>query len=152
MDETGNTTSTAARTDKRLADTIAYKMILAMNLMVRPFVEEHSRRYSLTLSEWRAMIALAAQPGMSGEDIAQMLYMEKMTVSRSLRSMEKSGRVVRSKDPNNLKRNEWQLTDTGWKLFNSIAEQALERQENLMSVLSAKEKAALSRTLDKLLR
>ncbi|GKX34117.1 MarR family winged helix-turn-helix transcriptional regulator [Hoeflea sp. WL0058] len=138
------------RRDIRLRDTVAYRLILTMNRMVKPFMEEHSRRLKLTLSEWRVINALAASPMSSGEEIARSLNMEKMTVSRSLRSLEKAKRVSHRKDPENLKRNQWQLTDQGWDLFDTLAPTALEHQDNFLSRLTARERETLSRLLGKL--
>jgi DNA-binding MarR family transcriptional regulator len=113
-------------------------------------MEDHSSHFSLTLSEWRVINALAANPMVSGEEIARELHMEKMTVSRSLRSLEKAGRVAHRKDPSNLKRNQWTLTQVGWELFDSLAPMALAHQEAFMSALTMREREQLFRLLDKL--
>jgi len=152
MKENSGNDNDNLRRDTQLRDTIAYRLIQTMNRMVKPFMEEHSKRYSLTLSEWRVINALAANPMVSGEEIARELHMEKMTVSRSLRSLEKTGRVMHRKDSSNRKRNQWTLTQTGWELFDSLAPMALIHQEEFMSVLTTQERDQLFRLLNKLAR
>ena len=139
------------RSDPRITSTLTFRMLTAVNFIARPFQEEYSKRFSLGLTEWRCMMACATAPDSSGEDVARLMGMDKMTVSRSLRSLERAGRAARRADPVNRKRYQWRLTDEGWAVFDAIIPLALTRDENLFTDVSESERAAINRVLDRMM-
>ena len=139
------------RSDASLEGSIGSQLILAMNLIMRPFLDEHARRFDVTLTEWRMLKALAAQPERSGEEIARGLYTDRMTASRALRRLEEKGRATRCKDPGDRKKNLWSLTEAGWALYGDLAPLARARHEEVLSPLTEEERAVLGRALDKVI-
>ena len=139
------------RSEQGLEGSIGSQLILAMNLIMRPFLDEHAKRLDLTLPEWRALKALAAAPGRSGEDVARGLYTDRMTVSRALRRLEGNGRAVRRKDPSDRKKNLWSLTEDGWAVYDELAPTALARQAEVLAALDEEERAVFLRALDKVI-
>lgn len=134
-----------------LTGTIFHQLIVASNLISKPFMEEFARPHALTLSEWRVLMALGTRPGSSGEDVAREMGMERMTVSRSLRSLEADGRVARESDASHPKRLSWTLTSAGARLVATLGADALARQERVLSTLSGPEREQLSALLQRLL-
>lgn len=130
-----------ARTDPRIADTLTFRILVAANRIAEPFPERVGRKFDLTLPEWRCMMALATEPGISGEDIARNMCMDKMGVSRSLRRLAKGGRVIGVPDPANSKRNQWQMTPQGWQVFDQIVPEALARDEAIFAELEPESRA-----------
>jgi DNA-binding MarR family transcriptional regulator len=135
------------RRDPSIRDGLLFRLIYAANLLSRPFVERVGAREGLTLSEWRSLIALSAEPGLSGEDVARATGQDKMTVSRSLRALETKGWVQRTVDARDLKRNCWQMTSSGWTVFDRVADLARERQRHVLDRLPARDRAELQRLL-----
>lgn len=144
----GVTEQDVSRTDLALSNTILFRMMVAMNLAVRPFVETLAHRLGLSLPEWRCMMALATVPDSSGQDVARMMGIDQMTVSRSLRRLEKTGRAQRRTDPRNRKRFQWRLLDKGWSDYDVISPTALMREEELLSPLTNEQKALLKEVLE----
>lgn len=141
----------APRSDPRIVGTLTFRILTAANFIAKPFQEEYSKRFKLGLAEWRCMMACATTPDSSGEDIARLMGMDRMTVSRSLRSLERAGRALRRADPANRKRYQWRLTDEGWAVFDAIIPHALSRAENLFAGISDSERAAINRVLDRMM-
>lgn len=133
----------AQRSDKRIEETLTFRLLVAVNRIVQPFQENFGKPHDLSLPEWRCMMALAAHPGSSGEEVARHMAMDKMAVSRSLRRLEKKRRVDRQADPTNARRNSWEMTDDGWALFDLILPAALERDRHAFEDIPAKEKDRL---------
>lgn len=132
-----------SRVDDSLLSSLLFDLIRTMNVIVKPFLETHGKAFDLTLPEWRAMIMLAASPGISGEEIARRVMMDKMTVSRALRRLEKAGRANRHKLPTDRKTNQWYLTGEGWTAFDEIARAARNHEENVLAGFSMDERAQL---------
>jgi len=133
----------AARADSRIKETLTFRLLVAVNRIVQPFQERFGKPNDLTLPEWRCMMALAAHPRSSGEDVTRRMSMDKMAVSRSLRRLEQHGRVRREQDPANARRNLWELTEAGWDLFDTILPGALERDRKAFAAIPEDEKARL---------
>ena len=135
------------RRDLRIADTVSFRLLQAVNRMTRPFHDEFGRRFGLGLSEWRTVMALAAAPGSSGREVAEAMGLDPMTVSRALRGLEREGRATRIPDPRNRKRHRWSLTEDGWTVFDTVMPVALNRDRNLFGHVSDADRAALDRVL-----
>lgn len=131
----------APRRDPRIAGTLSFALLVAANRIARSFAQAHGRRVGLGLPEWRCMMALAAEPDRSGEDIARAMGMEPMTVSRALRRLARHGRARARSDPARRRRNRWRLTDEGWAVVDVIAPDALARDAALLRRLGAPEAA-----------
>lgn len=138
----------AVRTDPAISATVLFRMTVAMNLAVKPFVETLARSLDLSLPEWRCMMALASSPDSSGQDVSRVMGIDQMTVSRSLRRLEKTGRAQRRTDPQNRKRFQWRLSERGWRDYDIVSPSALAREEEFLSPLTKDQKALLREALE----
>ena len=86
---------------------------------------------------------LAGNPGTTGQDTAAGTGMDRMSVSRNLRSMERKGMVVRVEDAADRKRWNWQLTGAGWEIYDEILPSALARDKLLTRDLSEDTRATI---------
>lgn len=138
-----------ARRDARITGTVSFQLLTAVNRLTRPFHALYGKRFGVGLSEWRCMMALAAAPGASGEDVAETMGMDRMTVSRTLRRLEAGGHALRGPDPAHGRRNRWRLTERGWSVVDAVLPEALERDRTLFGDASPDERAALTRLLSR---
>jgi DNA-binding MarR family transcriptional regulator len=95
------------------------------------------------------MMALAARPDACGDDIARTTGLDKMSVSRGLRALQRQGRAHRTTDPTGAHRSLWQLGDVGWALFDELAPRALARERHILALLDANARRALKAGLDR---
>jgi DNA-binding MarR family transcriptional regulator len=130
-----------------LTRTPAFLLLLAANLMARPFVEAIGREHDLTLAEWRCMMVIAPRPGLANIDVAEASGVDVMTASRALRRLERRGRLERHRDPADKRRMITKLTALGVRLYETIAVSAEHRLELLLADLAVQERAELSRYL-----
>ena len=135
------------RRDERITRTVSFRLLTAVNRMTRPFHTLYGARFGVGLAEWRCLMALAAAPGSSGEDVADMMGMDRMTVSRTLRRLERQARCTRAPDPANRRRNRWRLTAGGWAIVDAVIPEALARDAALFGHVTAAERAALDSVL-----
>jgi len=136
------------RTDAAAVSTLTFKLIVLMNLVVKPFNSTFGVDNNLSLPEWRCMMWLAAHPDASGQDTANGTGMDRMHVSRSLRSMEAKDYTTRHPGRDDRKKWEWSLTPGGWEVYDRIIASALDRDGVLTQSLDADERALVSRFLD----
>lgn len=136
------------RKDTAAVSTLTFKLIVLMNLVVKPFNATFGVENDLSLPEWRCMMWLAANPEASGQDTANGTGMDRMHVSRSLRSMESKHYTTRRPGRDDRKKWEWSLTPEGWRIYDRIIASAIERDAVLTRSLDPDERAVVARFLD----
>lgn len=134
------------RRDTRVRDALVARLIVALNLLTKPFMRNYA--HIISLPEWRCMTGVASMPGTSGETLAQALGVDKMSISRNLRALERRGYARHETDPRNRRRLQWQLTEQGWAVYDLITPHALGRDQQFLAALSPSEAAQLRRMLD----
>ena len=132
------------RTDDRAIGSLTFQLIVLMNVITKPFNMVHGARHGIALSEWRCVMWLAANPGASGQDTADGIGMDRMSVSRNLRSLERKKMVVRHEDQKDRKRWNWRLSAAGWAVYDDILPSAMERDALLQSDLAPTDRAAVA--------
>jgi len=132
-------------------DSLFFKLLLLVNLTARPFSLLYEKRFRITLTEWRVLLTVASRPGLSAIEVGEALGMEKMNVSRAVRSLEKSGRLMRKPHKTDGRSSALAPTAAGRALFATIGPAALKREDLLLAGLSDKERTLMSKLLDRLI-
>ena len=129
-----------------------FKLVLIVNLMARPFGRLLQPAHGLSLTEWRTLHAVAAEPGVAAAELTGRLGLDKMAVSRAVRALEAAGRLRREVSGNDARRSALRLTPAGEALHAIIAPGGEAREAALLAGLSPAERAELDRLLDLLVR
>ena len=132
-------------------DSLFFKLVRVVNLTARPFVESLARAHHLSLNEWRVMVVLASHPGVAATDVADVLGLDKMSVSRALAALARHGRLEREAEPGDARRDRLALSVDGQALYRRIGASAAQREMQLFGAVRPDELARLARTLDRLI-
>ncbi|MEM9106360.1 MAG: MarR family winged helix-turn-helix transcriptional regulator [Pseudomonadota bacterium] len=135
------------RQDDQAIRSLTFQLIVLMNLITKPFNAVHGARHGIALSEWRCIMWLAACPDASGQDTADGIGMDRMSVSRNLRSLERKGLAKRSEDQKDRKRWNWRLSSKGWSVYLQILPAAMKRDQLIESNLSPASRDAVAEFL-----
>ena len=108
--------------------------------------------FGITAMEWRMLVMLCKEPGISVSAASPVSGYDKGAVSRSLHSLEAQklaeGRVEGTNSRNKL----WHLTRKGKQLHDRVLEAAMERQQQLLHGMSADEVKQFNDLLQRFLR
>jgi DNA-binding MarR family transcriptional regulator len=107
---------------------------------------------SVSVSELFALHELDAGGGLSQQELAERLRLEKSTVSRLVAGLEVRGLLVRERDPANRRFVRLSLTAAGQRLHVDLARAMHERQGAVLAAMTPSERAALQTGLVGLLR
>lgn len=147
-----NSQRKAAKSSELPVDSSAfYKLARVVNLAARPFVATLSKRYNISLTEWRAMVALASNPGVAAHDVVNLTGLDKMSISRALTGLTRSGHLIRMPDQRDARRTLLCLSDSGYDVFNSVDAHAKGREKTMFSKLQAHEQKDLNKIIDKMI-
>lgn len=117
------------------------------NRISRAFFDEVETKFGVSLAEWRVILTLVSEPGVSGADITNRWAMEKMAVNRAVQRLVDAGHVARTRDPEDRRSYRLTLTAKGTRLHDKIAPTANKRYAELISSVPGDELDAMVATL-----
>ena len=112
--------------------------------------EDEARTHNVTLPQWRALIEIFKNEGISQVSLAGCIDTDPMTLSGILDRLEKRGLIERYPDPNDSRAKLARLTDEGASLVRTARHVGRELYENALSGLSEAERDRLSNGLTRI--
>jgi DNA-binding MarR family transcriptional regulator len=133
-----------------IRSTISFRVINIANKLTQGFLTKYTAEFGVGLPEWRTLGMLAQTGPISSIRIAELLEMDRGTISRSVAALEQRGRVRRLNDPSHRKRKIVAMTSSGRRLYQSISISVQERHRAWLECLSDAEREMLPAILEKL--
>ncbi len=99
-----------------------------------------------------AMHAVASDTLLSQRDLAQLLQVDKSTVSRLAADLERDGLIERVRDPDHHRQYQLRLTDLGRNVAQQMSRAMTSRFERWVAAMAPEERAALLQGLPALIR
>ncbi|MEH2510432.1 DNA-binding MarR family transcriptional regulator [Nitrobacteraceae bacterium AZCC 1564] len=118
---------------------VPYFFTYISNRLSRGASETYRKHFGLGITEWRVMGVLAGMPHISANQIINAIGLDKAAVSRSLDALEKQKLTISETDPKDNRSRLIRLSRAGERLHDRIIAAALEREERLLSTLTAQE-------------
>lgn len=122
------------------------------NRIGRAFYGEVETKYGVTIAEWRVMLTVASEPGVSAAEITNRWAIEKMAVNRAIQRLVDNGHVSRTRDPDDRRSYRLALTAKGTKLYDKITPDADKRYQEIQSAVSNEELDVMVTALQKMIR
>lgn len=105
----------------------------------RPFLQKVSEQHNISLPEWRVLVQVVQQPGIVSSEVAFLLGLPAMAVSRAVQALRDSQRMTTQVDPADSRRRQLFATQQGHDLYTQLAPQAVADLTEMMSVLNQDE-------------
>jgi DNA-binding MarR family transcriptional regulator len=132
-----------------LTDLIAFRLIHLADTISRAATAVFEKRYGINNSELRALIVLREEQPLTVNELSRRGRIDKAWVSRCINSMRKRGLVSRQAHPTDSRMTLISLTPAGREMIQRLAPIAWERQNRLLSGLSAQEAFRVIEILEK---
>jgi DNA-binding MarR family transcriptional regulator len=131
---------------------LPYRLSILSNRVSQAIAQTYQDRFDLSMTEWRVMAVLARYDGdgLSARDVASRTEMDKVAVSRALNRLVSAKRVARKTHDGDKRRSVLRLSAAGWKIHDAIAPLARAHERSMLAGLTADERGALARILNKL--
>ena len=133
-----------------LDEFLPYRLSVLSNRLSAVIAESYSRRYGLSIPEWRVIAVLAHAPGAAAAEVAERTAMDKVAVSRAVRRLQQTGRVSRRMAAGDRRRSMLELTAAGRRIYDRVTPALRRYEEALLTVLDTRERAALGTLLQRL--
>lgn len=113
----------------------------------RYWFDARARSKGITRAQWRVLISLARVDGPTQTELADLLDVERITLCRMVDRLAEAGLVERRADPSDRRVWRLHLTDKATPLVDELSHIANEMEENMLSPLSAAQRAQLTELL-----
>ncbi len=133
-----------------LEDFLPYQLSTSSNAVSDLIARDYKSRFGLKVPEWRVMAVLGTRGASTQRHLVEATLMDKVTVNRAVKNLVDRALLDRSPNAADGRSHHVMLSTTGRDLYDQImpAAQAMERE--IMVVLTAQEKIALSAMLAKI--
>lgn len=135
----------------QLENFVPYRLSVLSNVVSSAISASYSRRFGLSIPEWRVMATLAIHPELSAAEVAQRTAMDKVAVSRAVASLLRARRLERRHAPGDRRRSMLRLSPLGESVYAEVVPVALAYERDLLAPLDAADRASLDRVLRALL-
>lgn len=129
---------------------LPYRLSVLSNRISQKIAEIYQTRYGLNVTEWRVIAILARYPGISATEVTRRSAMDKVAVSRAVRSLLDDRRIDRTLNHADRRTKLLELTPEGRRLVEAITPAALAYEKALLDALGPADRQALDRVLDQL--
>jgi DNA-binding MarR family transcriptional regulator len=120
------------------------------NLVSAPFYVNTQVPFGISLTEWRALREIGAQPGITQTEIAEQTAQHIMTLSRSVRQLIRKGLIEGRVDPDDRRRTQLFTTDLGQELTDEMIHREGVQTRHIVNGIAPEEVDELSRIVAKL--
>lgn len=119
----------------------------------RRFAQDQIRKETpdLTINQALLLDLLARDPGISQNEMAQILFKDLAAVTRMMEILVKRGYVVRSPNPDDRRKHLLRITRTGEKVVKKVAPVTAANRSTALKGFTHAETAELHRLLEKLI-
>ena len=139
-----------ARPRLKLEDFLPYRLSLASNAVSQVIARSYERLFDLKMPEWRVVTVLAEAGELTQQDIVGRTKMDKVTVSRAARVLERRKLVRRQQNAEDGRSLRLSLTRSGKALYERVVPTALDFEADVLSGLTTREVTTLLKVLQKL--
>ncbi len=128
----------------------AYKVSYLANAIVIPTYEDVRRDHGLVRAEYHLLLCLAHFPELTAQDVANMTRRPRNSISRAVHRMQREGYLERVPDPKDKRQAKLTITPAGRKMHEAIAAYLVNREAEILDVLTSSERQRLRELLRKL--
>jgi len=125
-------------------------MLRFASLISRPMRDGVADPAGVSSNELRILMALSVEGESAGHDLAELMGMHAMNVSRALASLHHMGLVAPAKNTQNRRRKPYRISARGARAHVALESYIAQVAGHLFGALTARERAALEQVLAKL--
>ncbi|VAW46651.1 hypothetical protein MNBD_GAMMA02-1796 [hydrothermal vent metagenome] len=128
---------------------LPYQLSILSLKISNGIAEHYQDQFGINISEWRVLVILYENPDITAKKIAQLSQMDKVRISRTLKSLLLKDYLTQSQHPLDARAKNYKLNKRGRYLMRAVIPDALRYEENLLSQLSQEEREQLHHLIGK---
>lgn len=130
-----------------LGDFLPYRLSVLANRVSRELSALYGERFGIAIPEWRVIAVLGQHADVSADFVCARTDMDRVTVSRAVARLLAKKLVLRRAQASDRRCSVLKLSAAGQRIYQQIVPLARAYERELLSTLSAEERAALEQAL-----
>lgn len=129
---------------------LPYRLSVLSNRISQDIASLYAERFGIGITEWRIIAVLGRFPGLSANEVAERTAMDKVAVSRAVRTLVEKALLHQAFNDQDRRRSELSLSRKGFRIFDDIVPLALAYERDLLADLSSEEQRLLMALLERI--
>jgi MarR family transcriptional regulator for hemolysin len=121
--------------------------IMDVARLIKTYADQRARQFGISRAQWAVLIRIERTEGLKQSELAEMLDLQPITLTRLLDRLANNGLIERRADPNDRRANRLYLTAAAKPVLGQLAELGADMMETVLEGLSA---ASIERMLKEL--
>jgi MarR family transcriptional regulator, transcriptional regulator for hemolysin len=122
--------------------------IMEVARLMKTLADQRARQYGMTRAQWAVLFRLDRSEGLKQSELAEILDLQPITLTRLLDRLAQNGLIERRADPNDRRANRLFLTPAARPLLERLSELGTDMMETVLEGLDAKALERLLRDLE----
>jgi len=115
--------------------------------MLRTYADQRARQFGISRAQWTVLVRLDRSEGLKQSELAEILDLQPISLTRLLDRLAENGLIERRPDPNDRRANRLYLTPAARPLLTELADLGQELMETVLEGLDSKANERLLREL-----
>lgn len=129
---------------------LPYRLSVLSNRISQDIAALYEERFGIGITEWRIIAVLGRFPGLSANEVAERTAMDKVAVSRAVRTLVDKALLHQAFNDQDRRRSELGLSKKGFRIFDEIVPLALAYERDLLADLTPAEQQQLMGLLERI--
>jgi MarR family transcriptional regulator for hemolysin len=114
---------------------------------MKTLADQRARQYGMTRAQWAVLVRLDRSEGLKQSELAEILDLQPITLTRLLDRLAENGLIERRSDPNDRRANRLFLTSAARPLLERLSDLGTDMMSTVLEGLDAKTLEKLQRDL-----
>jgi MarR family transcriptional regulator for hemolysin len=106
--------------------------------MLRTYADQRGRQFGISRAQWTVLVRLDRQEGLKQSELAEILDLQPISLTRLLDRLAENGLIERRPDPNDRRANRLYLTPAARPLLEQLAGLGVDMMATVLETLDAK--------------
>jgi MarR family transcriptional regulator for hemolysin len=112
--------------------------------LLKTYADQRARQYGISKAQWTVLVRIERQEGLKQSELAEMLDLQPISLTRVLDRLAENGLIERRADPNDRRANRLYLTAAARPMLDHLSVLATDMMKTVLEGLDA---ATIDRTL-----
>ncbi len=121
--------------------------IMDVARMLRTYADQRARQFGISRAQWGVLVRLERTEGLKQSELAEILDLQPISLTRLLDRLAENGLIERRADPNDRRANRLYLMPAARPLLAQLAELGKDMMEHVLEGLDSKSNERLLREL-----
>ena len=121
--------------------------IMDVARLIKTYADQRARQFGVSRAQWAVLIRMERTEGLKQSELAEMLDLQPITLTRLLDRLAANGLIERRADPNDRRANRLFLKPAARPLLEQLAELGTDMMATVLEGLDAKSNERLLRDL-----